>query len=70
MAAKTRKRDKKQEELENLLENRRYRYRKLLGENWPEDDIEALARGDEHPSKLENLLLGGCPPRTAVRILI
>lgn len=70
MASKTVKRDRQQEELESLLENRRYRFRELLGENWPEDDIESLARGNEYPGKLEKMLKEGCPPRTALKILI
>jgi hypothetical protein len=70
MATKTIKRDKKQEELDNLWENRRSRFRKLLGNKWPDDDIEALTKGDKHPTELESLLKNGCKPRTAVRILI
>jgi hypothetical protein len=70
MAAKTIKRDRKQEELDNLWDNRRYRFRQLLGEEWPNDDIEALAKGTVHPTELEKMLAQGCQPRTAVRILI
>jgi len=72
MAAKTIKRDRKQEELDNLWENRRYRFRKILGEDWPEDDIEALAKGNSHPEEdlLDRFINKGCDPRTAVRILI
>jgi hypothetical protein len=70
MAAKTVKRDIKQEELDNLWDNRRYRFRKILGDDWPEDDIEALAKGEIHPSELESLLEKGCPKRTALRIFI
>ena len=71
MAAKTIKRDRKQEELDNLLETRRFRFKKILGDKWPEDDIETLAKGTTHPEEeLLKMINQGCEPRTAVRILI
>jgi len=70
MAAKVAKRDRKQEELDNLRDDRRFKFRKVLGEDWPNDDVEALANGSAHVLELERLLKDGCEPRTAVRILI
>jgi hypothetical protein len=70
MAAKVAKRDRKQEELDNLKDDRRFKFRRVLGEDWPSDDIEALANGTTHVLELENLIKKGCEPRTAVRILI
>lgn len=71
MASKVAKRDRKQEELDKLVENKRYRFKEALGSDWPEEDIETLAnRNDVSPWDLENLLKQGCPPRTAVKILI
>ena len=72
MASKTKYQapDKAELELEKLRENRSYRFKLLLGDDWPEDDIQALVVGPHHPTDLEKLLKAGCPPRTALRILI
>jgi len=71
MAAKVAKPDRQKQELDNLWHNRRYRFRDILGDDWPNDDIEVLAKKIEvHPTDLEKLIKNGCPPRTAVKILI
>lgn len=65
------KRDKRQEELDSMWDFRRANFRELLGDSWPDEDVEALTkREDIHPTQLDYLLKKGCEAKLALRILI
>jgi len=60
---------KLEREFENLLENRRLRFREIFTPGWPADDIEALARSEHHPTEAEKLKEQGCDLDLIVKIL-
>lgn len=62
--------DRKDIELENLLFNKRGNFRKLLGDDWPADDIEILVRANVDHHELNKLLKLSCPKELAVKILV
>ncbi len=76
MATKVKKtEDRLDKELDKLLENRRFRFREILGKNWPSDDIEQLARNYEiYPAdfskQFKKLTDSGCSPELAIKIIL
>lgn len=54
----------------NLLQNRRYRFKELVGESVEEHRIEFLVQSDVDYWDLDNLLKKGCDPDTAIAILL
>jgi hypothetical protein len=62
--------DKKEKELENLLENRRKRFKEIFPNDWLEKDIEALARSSVHPTEVDKMIKEGCSYDLIAKILI
>lgn len=62
--------DKKQEEAEKLYNFKFDNFTKLLGPDWPVDDIRALAESEIYDGELKDLLENGCSKELAVRILL
>jgi len=61
--------EKEYTEEERILDNRRKAFRDVMGEDFPADEIEVLARSNAHWSEAKDLLDQGCPPDLIVEIL-
>lgn len=70
MSSTPTKPDKKQEEVENLFTYKFDCFVKLLGPDWPLDDIHALTESDTYHGDLKSLLDNGCSKELAIRILL
>ena len=57
-------------ELDKVEENILWKYRQLLGEDWPEEDFLNLLLAKVDWDDLENLLKANCPPKIAIQILL
>ena len=62
--------DKKTIEAQNLYKHKFDNFVRILGPDWPLDDIHALVESDVYHGDLENFLKAGCSKKTAVRILL
>lgn len=62
--------DKKQKEVEQRLQFKFDNFVKLLGPDWPLDDIHALANSDVYHGELKDLLDRGCSKELGVKILL
>lgn len=62
--------DKKEREAKKLFQHKFDSFVKLLGPDWPTDDIRALVYSDVSHHEFENLLKNGCPKKLAIRILL
>lgn len=61
---------KHQKEMENLMNNRRLRFKDIFPDGWPEDEIEMLVRSSTSPHDAERLKNEGCPPELILKILL
>ncbi len=62
--------DKKQQEVEDMYQFKFDNFVKLLGLDWPLDDIHALVNSDVYHGDLKDLLERGCKKETAIKILL
>lgn len=62
--------DRKSKEVENIYNHKFDNYLKILGPDWPLDDIRSLIDSDVYYGDLENLLENGCSKELAVKILL
>ena len=62
--------DNKTEEVQRIYDHKFDNYVKILGPNWPLDDIRALIDSDVYYGELEDLLSNGCPKDVAIEILL
>lgn len=62
--------DKKEREAKKLFQHKFDNFVKLLGPDWPTDDIRALVYSEVSYHDLESLLQRGCPKQTAISILL
>ncbi len=53
-----------------LYENRVYRFKDILGREWPKEQINALVDSTVDYHDLEELVKNGCSPELAIKILI
>ena len=62
--------DKKTMETENLYKYKFDNFVRVLGPDWPLDDIHALVESDVWYGDLEKFLEQGCSKENAIRILL
>jgi hypothetical protein len=62
--------DKKTKEVEDMFQFKFDNFVKLLGPDWPLDDIHALVNSDVYHGDLKDLLESGCSKELAVKILL
>ena len=62
--------DKKTKEVQNIYNYKFDNFVKVLGPDWPLDDIRALIDSDVYYGDLKNLLDSGCSKELAVEILL
>ena len=62
--------DKKTKEVERIYTHKFDNFVKILGPDWPLDDIRALIDSDVYYGELEDLLKHGCPRDIAIEILL
>ncbi len=53
-----------------LIENREYRFKDILGRDWPKEQINSLVDSTVDYHDLEELVKNGCSPELAIKILI
>lgn len=70
MAKKDALQEKYIEDSEQLLRHRKKNFQALLGEDWPEEDVEALVQSEATHHELEDLLKNNCPKDLAIQILL
>jgi regulatory protein YycI of two-component signal transduction system YycFG len=62
--------DKKSRDKDQLYKNKFDNFVKILGPNWPLDDIRALVESDVYHGDLTKFLENGCSKELAVSILL
>lgn len=61
---------KEQTELEKVYGNKYEVFKKILGDNFPEEYLQGLAKSDVHQTEVQKLLDQGCPPKLIAEILL
>lgn len=62
--------DAKGKKVKELEDYRLESFNKLMGDDWPMDDIVALFESNKSVADLRNLLENGCSKELAIRILL
>lgn len=57
-------------ESKKLANNRTYRFKQILGKDWPDENILSLVESGVDYWDLEKLVNKGCSPELAIQILI
>lgn len=57
-------------EAEKVYRHKREQFKRIVGDEFPEDLLEKLASSDIYYDDFTNLLNRGCPPEIAVKILL
>ncbi len=62
--------DSKEKKVKQLEDYRLESFNKLMGNDWPIDDIVALIESEKSVADLRNLLENGCSKELAIKILL